>query len=88
MRALWIKAPQIDAGDQALRAQLMNELGSGYRGLQHEFIERRPTKGCATTWNGGELSPRIRGALQIELSESPQADLPEGAEMNRRCQRT
>ena len=88
MGALRIKSPQINAGNQALRAQLANEVASRFRSFQHKFIERRPGERYAATWNGGELLPRICGALQIELGESPQADLPEGAEMNRRRQRT
>ena len=64
------------------------KVASRFGGLQHKFIERRPGEGHPATWNGGELSPRIGGALQIELGESTQADFPEGAEMNRRRQRT
>ena len=88
MGALRIKPPQVDAGDHALGAQLANEMGSGYGGFQHKFIEGWSGEGYTATRKGGKLSPRIRGTLKIELGESTEANLPQSAEMNRRRQRT
>ena len=88
MGALRIKPPQVEAGDQALGAQLANEMGSGSGGFQHKFIEGWSGEGDTATWKSSKLSPRIRGTLKIQLGESTEAKLPQSAEMNGRRQRT